>query len=342
MVINDDAAAEEASLLAALAGMDDDAARAEEELASQIRALPAGGLGAGGDDVAAIERAVAALDGGDDEEAGLLKQLELVGDGDDDEAEVRATISHTHQSEPIHSTHTLRTPSDADRASLRDRSQILRALEGMGVADEGPKESAAATRERVLALKREALRLKREGKLDEARAALRDAKALQASLDGAAPTTSSPAPSASASAATAIVGEDPEAGGRVMEDVAARYRMLALQHRRAGDMAQARHYLRLSKGLPSDAPESEAPTMASPTIPPPSEDVRLGGTEREHGEEGGPPPLGVVDADGPPQSIEERVRALKVEAVRMKRAGHMEEAREALRQAKHLQASAAS
>ncbi|XP_008798841.1 uncharacterized protein LOC103713621 isoform X2 [Phoenix dactylifera] len=227
-----------------------------------------------------------------------------------------------------------------------------------------------ALKDNILARKRRALALKREGKLAEAREELRQAKILEKSLeDGQQSNMGSPSVLASTSDTTSVVQENKTnqskkpISGRdrlKIQQESLSHKRNALKLRREGKMEESEAELELAKALENQLEELDAQRSSTSTSGKLEamddavvEDLldpqlmsalkAVGWQDTDFGvqpsrkSESKPK----VEKDGNPQAekanLEEQIKAEKLRALNLKRAGKQPEALEALRSAKHLE-----
>jgi hypothetical protein len=216
----------------------------------------------------------------------------------------------------------------------------------------------------VLARKRKAVALKREGKLGEAREELRQAKLLEKSLEveTAGPVGGSHDGSTSASNAPSAQQKDPSAPNLAPKPLSGRdrfklqqeslsHKRQALKLRREGRVEEAEAEFELAKALEAQLDEMSSANLAEPVDDVVVEDLldpqllsalkAIGiedtSTISQGSERPGPVKVSPTKSESNSQEriqLEERIKAEKVKAVNLKRAGKQAEALDALRRSK--------
>ncbi|XP_073268576.1 uncharacterized protein [Populus alba] len=216
----------------------------------------------------------------------------------------------------------------------------------------------------VLARKRKAVALKREGKLGEAREELRQAKLLEKSLEVEThePVGGSHDGSTSASNAPSAQQKDPSAPNLAPKPLSGRdrfklqqeslsHKRQALKLRREGRVEEAEAEFELAKALEAQLDEMSSANVAEPVDDVVVEDLldpqllsalkAIGiedtSTISQGSERPGPVKVSPTKSESNSQEriqLEERIKAEKVKAVNLKRAGKQAEALDALRRSK--------
>ncbi|CBI23522.3 unnamed protein product, partial [Vitis vinifera] len=232
---------------------------------------------------------------------------------------------------------------DADR-----KLHVSEANSGQAIASQKNKSSI---QQEILSHKRKAVSLKREGKLAEARDELRQAKLLEKNLEEDDPQPrSSPSDTSISSSSVTSIGQRTQTlvdsapkmlSGRdrfKLQQESLSHKRSALKLRREGRIEEAEAEFELAKALETQLEELAAHDAAKSS-------AKAIGLEdasplAQSPEKPEPAKLHISKSDSSSQEkgqLEERIKAEKVKAVNLKRAGKQAEALDALRRAKMLQ-----
>ena len=255
------------------------------------------------DEEASLLAMLANMEDGDKEEEGLMKEINSLADqqGNPDLELIRAIKAIGSDEGPVDEA------ADLEKAVLAlpdedDLEAMVNALSD----DEGPATSVDDLKQQIRNEKLEALKYKRAGDVNRAKMHLRRSKELQAEVDRL----------QREEAVTETTGTTTSSSTTTKEE----YTMLAVQARRDGKMDLARKYLRLSKSPSAKGSREEVSVNAAAAAPAVLEI-----------------PAEVLASQEEVGDLRKRIKEEKVEAVKAKRAGNLEEARARLRVSKELQ-----
>ncbi|KAF9672218.1 hypothetical protein SADUNF_Sadunf11G0017800 [Salix dunnii] len=268
---------------------------------------------------------------------------------------------HVHAHKNLGSKENARTELSEETVNADKKPHVDKTDSVQGLVSQNNKSSL---QQEVLARKRKALALKREGKLAEAREELRQAKLLEKSLEGETPEPAGGAHdvSTSASNASSPQQKDHSAPNLAPKPLSGRdrfklqqeslgHKRQALKMRREGRVEEAEAEFELAKALEARLDEMSSANVAEPVDDVVVEDLldpqllsalkAIGIEDTSIIPQGSERP-GTVKVS-PTQSesnsqeriqLEERIKAEKVKAINLKRAGKQAEALDALRRSK--------